>query len=83
MIPLLCSSGGSSSDHHHSTQAGGDLPLGHPLPHRPQWGGRGLAPRRCLTSRSRPAATVTMSPVSLLMVNMFWEGLCGVCVTIR
>lgn len=36
-----------------------------------------------LTSRSRPAATVTMSPVSLLMVNMFWEGLWGVWVTIR
>lgn len=36
-----------------------------------------------LTSRSRPAATVTMSPVSLLMVNMFWDGLCGVWVTIR
>lgn len=36
-----------------------------------------------LTSRSRPAATVTMSPVSLLMVNMFWDGLWGVWVTIR
>lgn len=36
-----------------------------------------------LTSRSRPAATVTMSPVSLLMVNMFWDGLCGVWVRIR
>lgn len=36
-----------------------------------------------LTSRSRPAATVTMSPVSLLMVNMFWEGLCGLCVRMR
>lgn len=41
----------------------------------------GARPR--LTSRSRPAATVTMSPVSLLTVNMFWEGLCGLCVRMR
>lgn len=41
------------------------------------------AARRPLTSRSRPAATVTMSPVSLLMVNMFWEGLCGLWATMR
>lgn len=36
-----------------------------------------------LTSRSRPAATVTMSPVSLLMVNMFWAGLGGLWATTR
>ena len=31
-----------------------------------------------LTSLSSPAATVTMSPVSLLIVNIFCDGLCGV-----
>lgn len=36
-----------------------------------------------LTSLSRPAATVTMSPVSLLMVNMLGMGLWGVCERIR
>lgn len=36
-----------------------------------------------LTSLSRPAATVTMSPVSLLIVNIFCDGLCGVWVTMR
>lgn len=35
------------------------------------------------TSRSRPGATVTMSPVSLLMVNMLGIGLCGVWDRIR
>ena len=35
-----------------------------------------------LTSLSRPAATVTMSPVSRLMVNMC-EGLCGISERMR
>lgn len=36
-----------------------------------------------LTSLSRPAATVTMSPVSLLMVNMLGMGVLGVCERMR
>lgn len=36
-----------------------------------------------LTSLSRPAATVTISPVSLLMVNMLGMGLWGVCERMR
>lgn len=63
-----------------SSEAGGSGPA---LPCRLQGGGHAPQPGGPLTSRSRPAATVTMSPVSLLMVNMFWEGLCGVWVTIR
>lgn len=35
--------------------------------------------RTCCTSLSSPAATVIMSPVSLLIVNMFGEGLLGAC----